>query len=462
MRRIFMNTLSAGFARVDITPMRDIPIAGYFIKREANGVLDPLHASALALEAGGKTLVMISVDILEIQTPIADRYRKAISEKTGLPTEALFIHSTHTHTAPYVSSAAAANAGYADDKKTLALVDEYCAFLEKRLVDVALAASEDMKPARIGCGKATAKGVSFLRRYRMKDGSVRTNPGINNPDIVSSFGEPDADVNVLRFDREGDSIALVNFPNHPDVIGGTKISADWPGFLVTTLEKTLDNTKCIFFNGAQGDVNHVNVLPSEGFMNDLEIDFDDVPRGYGHSRYIGRAVAGAVLQVWDKVRYFDCESIGFAEKKINVPSNMPDPSEIPDAEKINELHSAGRDSELPYSGMMLTTMVADAIRKLKLKDGPEAFTMSLSALSIGGIAFVGIPGEPFSAIGNQLKETEGPDMILPCCIVNGYEGYFPMRDSYDEGGYEAKTSIFKAGVGELIVKEGKELLDKVK
>ena len=38
------------------------------------------------------------------------------------------------------------------------------------------------------------------------------------------------------------------------------------------------------------------------------------------------------------------------------------------------------------------------------------------------------------------------------------EGYFPMQDSYDEGGYEARSSNFKAGVGEYIIKEAKKLL----
>ena len=36
-----------------------------------------------------------------------------------------------------------------------------------------------------------------------------------------------------------------------------------------------------------------------------------------------------------------------------------------------------------------------------------------------------------------------------------------MQDSYDEGGYEARSSNFKAGVGECIIKEGKELLNDI-
>lgn len=71
---------------------------------------------------------------------------------------------------------------------------------------------------------------------------------------------------------------------------------------------------------------------------------------------------------------------------------------------------------------------------------------------------VGIPGEPFTGIGRGLKEAEGWKLVLPCCLTNGAEAYFPMKDAYDEGGYEARSSSFKAGVAEQIIEEGKMLL----
>ncbi len=74
------------------------------------------------------------------------------------------------------------------------------------------------------------------------------------------------------------------------------------------------------------------------------------------------------------------------------------------------------------------------------------FDMIFSGFRIGPIAIVGIPGEAFNAIGKGIKESEGYKMIIPCCLTNGNEGYFPMQDSYDEGGYESRSSNFKAGV----------------
>ncbi len=133
------------------------------------------------------------------------------------------------------------------------------------MTDAAVMAVGDLKPARMGLGIGKAEDVAFLRRFLMKDGSIKTNPGVNNPDIKEPIGIVDERVNVIRIDRENaDTVVLVNFDNHPDTVGGNLISADWPGFTRRTVEKALDNTKCVFFNGAQGDVNHVNVHPKGG------------------------------------------------------------------------------------------------------------------------------------------------------------------------------------------------------
>ena len=454
-----MSQLSVGFARKNITPTRGIVIAGYYVERRMDGVLDDLYATAVALKDGEKRILLMSLDMLSVNTPYMNEYRKAIAEAVKLPMEAVCIHCTHAHTGPYVEWDKALKFGVQDDPEKHAQVEEYRHELGKKLVDVALEAFEDLKTAVMGYGVGKAENVAFLRRYRMKDGSVRTNPGVNNPDIVEPVGELDNRVGVVRFDREGgSSIAMVNFANHPDVVGGTKISADWPGFLRRTLEKALDNVNCVFFNGAEGDVNHVNVHPTKGYLNDMFMDFDNVARGYGHARHIGRVIAGAVLQVWDKVEYQEETNLAFNEKQINIPSNRPLPEEMPEAKHINDLHLAGRDAELPYEGMMLTTMVADAARKVKLENGPDAFPMNLITLSVGRVAFVGIPGEPFNRVGSMIREEEGWGLILPMCLTNGCEGYFPMRDSYEQGGYEAKSSIFKAGTAELIVEESRNLL----
>lgn len=80
---------------------------------------------------------------------------------------------------------------------------------------------------------------------------------------------------------------------------------------------------------------------------------------------------------------------------------------------------------------------------------------------VGNVVLLGIPGEPFSGVGIALKKAPGWALVLPCCLVNGAIGYFPMQEAYDEGGYEARASQFKAGVAERIIDEGTKLLSEL-
>ena len=453
-----MAQLYAGFSRVDITPEMGIDVVGYYIPRKAEGVLDPLMVRALALQMGDQKVVMLSADLCYIAGENARVVNQAVAEATGLPEAAIYYHCTHTHTGPATGASLTS-----DNADTNCPEVRYVKFLAEKSAEAAKLALADLKPATVGYGIGQAPNIAFVRRFRMKDGSVRTNPGVNNPDIVAPIGDVDERVSVVRFDREGaETLVLVNFADHPDTVGGCKISADWPGLTCGVVEKVLDNTKCILFNGAQGDVNHVNVRPTGGYLNNMFMDFDDVSRGYAHAQYMARVVTGGVLQAFDKVQYFEPDSLRFAKRTIRIPSNMPDPAELPEAHRITELHEAGKDNELPYTGMMLTTVVARSKRMVLLENGPEAFELRLSALSIGDVAFVGIPGEPFTGVGRGLKETEGWDLVIPTCLTNGAAGYFPMMECYVEGGYEAGSSKFKAGVAEQLIEEGQALLAELK
>ena len=457
-----MNKLLAGLGRLDVTPPLGIPIVGYYKPRFAEGVLDELEVNALALAVEDKKVVLLSVDNCGFSETVANSYRDHICEVTGLPADCVFLHATHTHTGPSTCPTYDKDLVLLADYENHPLLPEYFYYLRRKLADAAMLALKDLKPAKMGWAVGNAPKVAFVRRFRMKDGKVRTNPGVGNPDILHPIGDVDERVNVLRFDREGDTIVLANFGNHPDVVGDSLISGDWPTLFRHRLEKSLDNVKSIFFNGAQGDVNHVNVNAKGGDFNDTFHDFDDVDRGYGHARHMGNVVAAAVLQVFDKVNYTDVDSLKTLEKTIDIPSAMPTPEEAKQAHMLNDLHMAGKDDEIPFEGMELTTVVAEAARMVRLEHGPKSFPMNFIGVAVGNVALFGIPGEPFTGVGRGLKEAEGWDLVLPCCLTNGCRGYFPMMDAYEEGGYEARSSSFKAGSAELIVEEGCKILDELR
>ena len=446
-----MNKLMAGFARVDITPPMGIAINGYFNIREADGVLDPLEAGCLALSCGEKAVVLLSLDNLGIPQAFMEPMLSAICQATKLPREAVFIHCTHSHTA-----------GAVGVKWQGPLNVAYQKTLETLLSQVATEALADRKPARMGWRTIKAPSLAFSRRFRMKDGSVRTNPGIGNPDIAAEIGGPDDQFRLLRFDREEDSLVLMHFGMHPDSVGGCKLSADWPGFARRTFEQAIPGTKALFFNGAEGDIGVQNVFPQPGDMNGLTLDFDDVYRGYHATRRYGRILAGTALQIYDIAEYVDVETLEFARRGVRVPANVPSPEQLPTAKEYADLHNAGRDDLIPFKGMQLTTVVAESLRMLRLADGPEFFDMELSGLAIGPVALVGIPGEPCAGISRGIQSPESWGTVFATCNTNGYEGYFPMEDSYTEGGYEARSSNFRAGVAELLIGESISLLRDLK
>jgi hypothetical protein len=298
----------------------------------------------------------------------------------------------------------------------------------------------------------------------MKDGRVLTNPGVNNPDIVRPVGNPpDDEVQVLRIDRTGAKpICLINFQTHPDVVGGETVTADWPGLTRTVFEAaTGGETLCLVINGTQGDVNHVNVQPKPGERNDLARDFDDVDRGYGHAKHMANVLAGAALSVWMKCAPLAAGEIRYATENVRVPSQRErDPAKLALARKYWELHRAGRDAEIPFKGMELTTEVARAGRMLRLENGPDSFELPVMAVAIGdALAFCAFPGEPFNDIGKAVKKASPFKLTLLACLTNGSRGYFPFSDSYAQGGYESATSPFGPSVADDLIAGSRRLLD---
>ncbi|MBQ9860172.1 MAG: hypothetical protein IJO76_05810 [Clostridia bacterium] len=444
-----MNKLYAGYAATVITPPMGIGISGYFKDRFASGVLDDLYARAVALRAGEDTVVLIAVDICLIETPDFRRALEQISADNGLPMDHIFMTCTHTHTSPFVNAT-----------RTEAIDKAYPDYFNRRVSDAVKFAIADLKPAKLGWAVGKAENVAFVRRFRMKDGSCRTNPGVGNPDVVHPIGDVDERLNVVRIDRENaETIVISNFANHPDTIGGDLISADWPGLSCVALERAIPGVKALFLNGTQGDVNHININAKGGDLNNMFHDFDDVHRGYAHAKHIANVVAGGIMSVYEKVNYIDVDEIRCKQELVPVPANKATAEELVQAHIYKKLHEEGHDDQIPFEGMELTTVVAEALRMVKLAAAPDTFDLLLSSVAVGDLAFIGIPGEPFTGIGRGLKENKSFDLVLPCCITNGYEGYFPMQDSYDEGGYEARSSNYKAGTAELIIKKGNALLD---
>ncbi len=434
------DRFKAGYAKIDITPPLGTPISGYYVRRVSNGVLDPLHARCLALSDGTTVALVYMVDNLHLPDAVAARVKAEITRKTGVPAEAIFLAATHIHTGPNCATSPI-NALPED----VAAVELSNALLASRCADCGVRAIEDLAPAKIRIGRGEAKNISFVRRFRMKDGTQRTNPPLNDPNVVGPIGEPDEQLQLVRFVRTGaKEIDLVNFQTHPDVIGGTKFSADWPGLACDCLEGALGGkVHALLINGAQGDTNHCR--------RQWEKDEPHLFKGYELSQHLSRVVAAGALAVWSRCHEVPAGKVGALVRDVKVRANKGTPEEYPEAERIVALHKAGRANELPQRGMDRTTAIAGAYRVLELRDKPDEFVIPVAVISIGqSVAIGGFPGEPFTWMGTEMKRRSPFALTVPSCCANGSRGYFPVESAYIPGGYENSTSRYAKGTAERL------------
>jgi len=438
----FAGALHVGFGRVDITPPTGAFMPGYYSARYAEGADTPLCAECLAFSNGTTRALAFSLDNLHATNRDIAAMRKALLAATGIPAERLFIASTHIHTGAATDTSYYAEIEQAEGQR---ICDLYGQFLAARVVDAARMALADLAPTTAAVGRAKCPGLSFIRRYRMKDGSVETNPRVPE-NIDHALGEADDVLQVVRFRRTGaPDIAMVNFQTHPDTVGGLRYNADWPGVLRRTFERALeDGTHCFFLNGAQGDANHFCFHhPSAGRQELMKQKQSQMHLHMGH------ALAGAALGIWDECIPVSTEGgIRGAITTARIPSNRPTADEI----RYIRLYDAGRASEIPLGNMELTTLVDPNSRARRLMNGPDHFDMPITSLAVSdAIALAGFPGEPFTAIGQQIKAGSPFKVTFVACLTNGSFGYIPSSAAYAEGGYEVLSSKFAAPAGGLVV-----------
>ena len=167
--------IKAGFARVDITPPLGLPLSGYFRKRPAAGVLDPLEINALAVSDSDNTAVVLAVDLAVMTKDRCDIIRKLVADRCAVPIDNVFVAVLHQHTSLRISFAdlmpdmMSDFDGFKDDIYIETLYRKFC--------DAAVMAIDDLKDATLSVGiRETEEPISFIRRYFMKDGSLVTNP----------------------------------------------------------------------------------------------------------------------------------------------------------------------------------------------------------------------------------------------------------------------------------------------
>ena len=434
--------LKVGFSRLDVTPPLGADLSGYFFRREAKGIRDPLYLNTVAIKSGEETLILMAIDYIGIELSHNIKIRKLISEKTAVPEDHILIAALHQHTSPCLAD---------PENKPTALRDNvFINVLYRKFADGAKIAIDDMKEAKMSSAELNvAEPIAFVRRYFTTDGSVQTNPSTKKYTLTKRCAEADNTMRLLRFSRENaDDIALINFSTHPDVIGGEHFSADWPGFTRRYVEEDIRGVSAIFFTGCQGDSNHIDYFKpqTERIKNN---------NGYDHSKYMGRVVADAVKKAWEQTREEKDQGVFAENVLIYNKTNLEGIDEYDRYKAWYEDYEAGRLSYSPH-----ITELAYASRIVRLRTAPVFHPVPLTVMGVGSVVFVGFGGEAFTAYGAAMRAL-APDKFVLCSVCsNGYQGYFPTEEAFAQGGYEAKSSLFTPTLEKEIVEKARNILQK--
>lgn len=437
------NKLYVGFHCMTVRPPMGINVPGYFSPRYSDGFLTDLHLRAVALVCGDHKAIIFSCEAVGIRTGAFNQIKKKIAKRCDMDENAVYINCIHSHTSYRITVPGAEGNDEEDHIFKM--------HLQQQFTDCAQFAFEDLKPSIVKVANGEAKGVGFIRRYRMKDGSCKTNPGIGNPDIVSFEGEQDHSLQLIRFVREGGKeIVMAAFSTHADVIGGTKYCADWPGYLVQNINGAFGGeVEAMTILKCEGDSNHVNAFLPAG-----------TPRkGVDIAKRMARILAGEALKIYDSAVEIPCNKIAFFTKDLKIGKNAYDPDSVPVAEAVRKIYLEKGNSapELKQYPMG----VPEALRIIANLSRPEFFDIRMHALQIGNLAFVGIPGEPFTSIGRTITQKSKMDMTIVTACTNGHEGYFPDHPAFAEDGYESKWTPFASNCGQILIDGGLDMIEQM-
>ena len=426
---------------MDITPPLGTYMAGYFTSRHAIGILDPLQLNAVAFSDGESKALLITADMLGIGSGYDQKIRGQISARTGVPADHIMTMALHQHTSIYLNP---------ENDNNVPEDHNLLDWLYRKFCDVAQMALADLSEATASTAAREADHqLSFVRRYRMKDGTVKTNPGFKHRDEIDRpAADADNTVRLVRFKREGkNDVALVNFCTHPDVIGGSKFSADWPGFVRRFVEADHEGVSCIFINGCQGDTNHIDYIGWENAPAD----------GYAHSAFMGRTIADAVREMWENTTPRKVEKVAAAVTSVVERTRTDGAEEYEQCKAIYDEYQ--RTGERPAGGTMASLAY---LRRVASMPSYRIFNnIRVSAVSLGEIAFFGYAGEPFTRYETAVQAAFPDRFLVSACCANGYEGYLPTQEAFEEGGYEATSSIFSSALEGKCESAAIELLKKI-
>ena len=422
--------LYCGWSRADITPQVPVSLAGYFNIRIWDKILDKLEVRAIVFKQGTQYAGIINMDLVSSAQILVDRIWPKLADLKEFSKENLLFCATHTHTGPEVRFSHLPGS-------------QECAEQIAEAVSQALrAALKDLQPVDgMVYGSTYDNRFIFNRRYWMKSGGVVTNPGKFNPDILRPEGTVDPEIPMFGIKRNGRlALLMANVVNHSDTIGGNGVSADWPGFTRRIIESQMPE-----------DFMFVPIIGTAGNINHFDVASDIDQTCYEEAQRIGSGIAATILNSLDTLkpccnmplecRFTElfCPAHEVSDEEYNeAMATIKQYANEPDVANSDDITSEDLAKKMPKVLKYFAQQV------VLLRDQPKHANFPLPVIMLGGVAIVGVPGEPFVEIGLEIKKLIFNDYHT---LVAGHGptghpqlggGYMPNSWNYGRGGYETQ------------------------
>ncbi len=450
--------LKAGFAERDITPAIGSEMPGGYGKAFHKKFHDACKVRAVVFDNGDQRVALVGLDALMVPRQLVLSARQAIAERCGIPTGAVLIGASHSHSSGPLGFVQPGEYDSASElvrklayEKSPGADPGYLRTVETAMVDAVCAANENRATARIGFGAGTEDKVAFNRRHHMKNGLTFTHPGKGNPDMLDYAGPTDPQVGVIGvWDQKGKFLGcIVNFACHATT-SPDGISANWIYYLERAIRGYFGaDAEVVFLQGACGDITQVdNAGP---YAN---------PNGEDWAQIVGGRVGAEAVKVLLNMLPARATNavVAASGKTWRIPRRVPDPVRVAEARTMIE---KGQPSSTDWT-FAKETLLLDALVQ---KD--RSVEVEVQAIQLGPAVLISNPAELFCNFGLDLKRRSPFLLTFPVELANGCVGYVPTEEALGPhgGGYETRLTSYSnldPSAGRQFVEAGLELATKMK
>ncbi len=445
-----MKNYRVGYARVDITPMESVPLAGFGRTsfRMSRCVRDPLYASCFAItDENDETVILMSVDLQRGGKRETDMLRAAAERDYGIPADHVMFSGTHTHAGPDTFN----------EKEPS--IQRYYKLLDQKLPLCMGLALADRKEAQISVGEVEAYRMNFVKHYcyTTPEGEVKyfgDNFGKLVLDETTRHAtEADNTVHIVKFQREGcKDLVMINFRAHGLLCSAKlkyDVSADFIGGIRTAFEQKTD-ALITYYQGAAGNMNPRSRIDAENITQDCVA--------------YGNIFADYVIEGLKHMRPLEPAPIKTKQIVLHSKTSRPKEEDLVYCRAVSKKWMETGDYQLS-----IAEGAAIGIRSpyhagamLGRADLPDTCPIELNAITLGDLAIVTAPNELFDTLSVYVEDHAPYGKVLTFGYSNGMQGYIPSAFGFEYTCYESDCCRFLPGIGETIRDTFLEMLEELK